>query len=156
MRVLLIAAAGALASCGVQDPDAGNSVGNELTRPPADVAEPLPGSTPTANEVDAAPPVADSGTIPAPFLGRYDESEAACGGAGEKKLIVTANELRFLESIGTVRSVSEAGSRAISVTADYQGEGESWRNVRTLKLAPDGSTLTISGDGTSLTRTRCP
>jgi hypothetical protein len=156
MRYLLIAAAGALASCGAQDTGANNVAGNELTRPPADVAQPQPGGPPEANEAAPAPPVADANMIPAPFQGRYDESEAACGGTGEKRLVVTGTELRFLESIGTVRSVSDAGSRAVSVTADYQGEGESWRNVRTLALAPDGSTLTISGDGTSLTRTRCP
>jgi hypothetical protein len=67
---------------------------------------------------------------------------------------VSAGELRFHESIGTVRGVAVEGPDRISVDADYQGEGESWR--ATQRLVRDGDRLTISGDGTSLERVRCP
>src|SRR5688572_32047930 len=46
------------------------------------------------------------------------------------KLAVSASELRFHESIGTVRSVKVEAPGRIEVLADYQGEGESWQNLR--------------------------
>ncbi len=94
--------------------------------------------------------------IPAIFHGRYDESRAACDRPSDYRLVVTPSELRFHESIGKVRRVSIEGPRIVHVVADYQGEGESWSNSRELRLSHDDATIMISGDGTGLTRVRCP
>lgn len=125
---------------------------------PARVAAPVTVSAEApANAVDPAPPPAGTGkTIPAALLGTYDASIEACGKPSDGRLTVSPTELRFHESIGTVRQVSAAGAGSVRVEADYQGEGQSWRNAHELRLADGGASLTVSGDGTSFTRVRCP
>jgi hypothetical protein len=103
-----------------------------------------------------APKTVEGDSIPAAFHGVYDVSREACGRPGDGRLAVSARELRFHESVGTVRSVSPTQSGAMRVAADYQGEGQSWRSSRDLSLSGDGSKLTVSGEGTSMVRTRCP
>lgn len=100
-------------------------------------------------------PAAAQAAIPIAFHGVYDRDRGACSAPSEYRLAVTADTLRFHESIGRVRSVSGSGRR-VSVAGDWQGEGESWTNTRDLILSPNGGTLTVEGDGASLTRVRCP
>jgi hypothetical protein len=95
-------------------------------------------------------------SIPAPYHGVFDGSIEACARPSDRRLTVSARALRFHESVGTVRSVGFGGSGAIAVEADYEGEGERWRNLRILSLSENGSRLTIKGDGDSLDRIRCP
>lgn len=95
-------------------------------------------------------------SIPAAYRGVYDGSLEACARPSVERLTVSARELRFHESIGTVRSVGYGGPGAISVEADYEGEGERWRSLRILSLAENGAKLTLKGEGTSLVRVRCP
>ena len=64
--------------------------------------------------------------------------------------------LFFHESIGDVRDVRREGTDAISVEADFQGEGESWRNILRLSLGAGGTLTVTQPDGSSLTRIRCP
>lgn len=151
MRILLfLGVAGLLAACGPREPGA----------PPA----PPTGSTPaTATPAETAVPPAPAeakpiaaAAIPSSFHGVYDASVEACARPSDARLTVSEQELRFHESIGTVRTVVPAGAGSVSVEADYQGEGESWRSVRELRLGGGGSTLTISGDGIRFTRVRCP
>jgi hypothetical protein len=105
----------------------------------------------------AGPAKSPAEAIPAAFRGMWDKDEVACGSpAGEYRLEVAADALRFHESIATVRNVAIGDARRISVEADWQGEGESWRNRRELSLSPDGRVLTVTGEGTSLVRMRCP
>jgi hypothetical protein len=92
------------------------------------------------------PPV---GTRPRPIRARRQPRR-------RHRLTVSATELRFHESIGTVRQAAVTGLDSVTVEADYQGEGESWRSIRELRLSDGGATLTVSGDGTKLVRVRCP
>jgi hypothetical protein len=150
----LLLAAAVLASCGAPAEQANrNEAGNALTRPPADLDNEAANRAPAAETPQLPAAAAEANAIPAAFRGTFDENSDACGGPGESRLEVKADELRFHESIGKVRKVDVEGPDAISVEADYQGEGESWRNVRRLRLS--GDTLTISGEGTSLVRIRC-
>jgi hypothetical protein len=48
------------------------------------------------------------------------------------------------------------GDDAVSVGADYEGEGETWSEIRELRLSDGGNSLTVTGDGTMVTRVRCP
>jgi ferric-dicitrate binding protein FerR (iron transport regulator) len=122
----------------------------------AAIATPVAADAP-ANAGEPPPPPPSTGkTIPATLLGVYDASLEACGKPSDAHLTVAPTELRFHESIGTVRQVVAAGADTVSVEADYQGEGERWRSRRELKLGDGGATLTVSGDGTRLVRVRCP
>ncbi|HEX6375618.1 MAG TPA: hypothetical protein VFZ91_07840 [Allosphingosinicella sp.] len=159
-RYLLFSAASLLAACGTAETvnEAGNGANSAtLVEAPANAAA-YPADSPTGNAAAAPAPApkAEAGAIPAPFLGVYDGSLEACARPSDQRLTVTPGELRFHESIGVVRQVSEAGPDSIRVEADYQGEGESWRSVRDISLTDGGATLTISGDGTRLDRVRCP
>lgn len=146
----VIAALAAVLIAGCGSPDAGHGK-NEAAAPPA-VAE-APANT---SEPAPPPPPATGRTIPAALLGSYDASLDACGKPSDSRLTVSPTELRFHESIGTVREVTATAAGTVTVEADYQGEGESWRSTRELRLGDGGATLTISGDGTRLVRIRCP
>ena len=121
-----------------------------FTPPPIDQPASVPAPAP------AAPVTADAAAIPSAFQGVYDEDLGACSTPSQARLEIRSGELRFHESIGTVRKVAIAAQDRISVTADYQGEGESWQSVRELRLSDGGATLAVSGDGTSMVRRRCP
>jgi hypothetical protein len=95
-------------------------------------------------------------SIPAAYHGVYEGSLQACARPSDRRLTVSARELRFHESVGSVRSVGFGGSDAIAVEADYKGEGQSWRSLRILKLAENGAKLSVKGEGESLDRVRCP
>ncbi|HEX8263340.1 MAG TPA: hypothetical protein VF547_10750 [Allosphingosinicella sp.] len=151
MRTLLfLGAAGLLAACGPRE--SGGSAGASTGPTPAT-------ATPAETAVPPAPAEAEpivAAAIPGPFLGVYDASREACGRSSDARLTVSAGELRFHESIATVRKVTPVGADSVRVEADYQGEGERWRNVRDLRLGAGGTELTVSGDGTRFTRVRCP
>ena len=55
-----------------------------------------------------------------------------------------------------VRRVEIESEQVVDVTAEYRGEGETWTDERRLSLSPDGDSLTITGQGSTLTRSRCP
>jgi hypothetical protein len=155
-RLLILNSVGAL-PLACQPPEGGEDAtgqgGNIIATP--DSSSGAPGAEPVA-PLAPAPIEAVGKTLPPAFHGAYDESGEACGRPSEYRLVVTQSELRFHESIGTVRSVSVQDRRTVTVNADYQGEGQSWRNARRLELSEDGGTLTVAGEGTSLARVRCP
>lgn len=95
-------------------------------------------------------------TIPARVHGEWNADLSACGtGRSDSRLRISASEVRFYESTGTVRSVEIESDREIVVTAEYQGEGETWQDERRMMLSEDGSSLTVSNGG-DLVRYRCP
>ncbi len=99
--------------------------------------------------------VPETVAIPAAFRGVYDKDEAACADPSEYRMEVRSDEIRFHESIGMVRKVTSLGPDRASVEADYQGEGESWTNVRELRLSDGGRTIAVSGEGTTIVRRFC-
>jgi hypothetical protein len=149
MRLVSFAFVAALASCGA--PDGGDNLaeaGNAAVQPESG------SGGPAAGPAVAAP--APAAALPAAFHGVYDRDRAACEApASEYRLTVTPGELRFHESIATVRSVAVEGPRRLSVTADWQGEGERWSNVQRISLSPEGE-LVIQGEGDAVVRVRCP
>lgn len=116
---------------------------------------PPPPSLPNENSV--GPGNEAAGVIPARFRGEWTEEPSACGsGDSETRLRIGADALRFYESIAKVREIEVVSDRVIEVTADYSGEGQTWSNQSRLSLSPDGDTLTVTGEGATMTRTRCP
>lgn len=95
-------------------------------------------------------------SIPAAYHGVYDGSLDACARRSAERLTVSAHELRFHESVGSVRSVGYGGPGAISVEADYEGEGERWRGLRIFSLSENGAKLSVKGDRGNSVRVRCP
>jgi hypothetical protein len=138
MRLSLWLLAGLIAGCGSPSTQEANNQ--------ADPAAPAP------------PPSAEgspSAAIPAAFRGVFDRDREACAARSVYRLIVSADSLRFHESLGRVRSVAVDGPNAISVAADYEGEGDSWSATQRLSLSGDGDRLTIVGRGTETIRVRC-
>lgn len=125
-----------------------NEAGAPPLQPGSSSGDPSP-----ATAAPAEGPAAAAPTIPDAFHGVYDQSKEGCVRPSEYRLTVSANELRFHESIGTVRAVTATSATELSVDSDYQGEGETWRNRRRLVL--DGDRLTVSGEGASIVRIRC-
>lgn len=153
MRLTLLAfAAAALASCGAP---ADRNQADPAPQPGSSSGDPVMNEAAPANPKAVAPAPAEPITsIPAAFHGVYDQDRESCGQASEYRLNVTADALRFHESIGTVRAVTVAGPNDVEVAADYEGEGEKWSNRRRLRLAE--GRLTISGEGIEIVRLRCP
>ena len=130
-----------LAACGSPEPGEQNSSAHE-----------------SASEKGAPPvraEVPQPEGIPAAFHGVYDRSLEACGRPSEYRLIVSADALRFHESLGAVRSVTLESANAVSITAGFEGEGESWTAVQRLALDEAASSLTVTGADHSTTRVRC-
>lgn len=119
--------------------DAADSGGNSTAPPPA---------APDRDDAVA--------TIPARFHGEWNADLSACGtGQSETRLRISADQVRFYESVGQVEAVDVESERVITVTAEYQGEGETWQDERRMTLSADGSSLTVSNGG-DLVRRRCP
>lgn len=139
-RRFMAIAACLLAGC----TDAPSSLADNLAHPAA--------PTPPAN-ITAGPVIAT--TIPASFHGEWQFAEAECGTAAEGRLIVSAAALSFHESIGAVRRVRSIDDEAITVEADFEGEGEAWQADHRLDLSDGGRRLTFAGQGAQSTRVRC-
>lgn len=162
MRSLCLTGTVAMLLAGCASGESGQTQAGKADESPASAA---PASSHGSHASHGGSPASDTPThphtsvdsIPAAYRGVYDASLEACARPSDQRLTVSARELRFHESVGTVRSVSYGGGfGAIAVEADYEGEGERWRNLRILTLTENGARLTVKGEGTSLTRVRCP
>jgi hypothetical protein len=104
----------------------------------------------------AAPAVARD-IIPEAFRGVWN-ADGICrkGEPDDSKLTITARELRYYESGGSVISVAVRDTRKIAVKAKFGGEGETWIDTEEFRLSPNGDSLTaIFRNGTSFMRRRC-
>ena len=98
----------------------------------------------------------DVAGIPARFHGEWNADPDACGtGSSESRLRISADRIRFYESVGVVKDVEIESDRVITVEAQYRGEGDTWSDERRLSLSADGNSLTVSGGG-DMVRHRCP
>lgn len=158
-----LAAALLLAACTPGEDAANNAVATAATdgartaspdeaRPQADIPAAPEGND--SSDGKAPAPGEAAAVIPARFHGEWNADPSACGRSTETRLRIDSGRLRFHESSGLAQKVEPAADGAIEVTAAYSGEGETWTNVRRLSLS--GDTLTVTGDGASLARTRCP
>ncbi|MHB1168130.1 MAG: hypothetical protein ACYC28_02460 [Longimicrobiales bacterium] len=136
--------------------DRGNGAAGDPSAP-ADRTD--DGGAPTDDDADDG--VDDSSDddvagIPARFHGEWNADPDACGtGSSESRLRISADRIRFYESVGVVEDVDIESDRVITVEARYQGEGDTWSDERRLSLSSDGSSLTVSGGG-DMVRHRCP
>ena len=125
---------------------------------------------PTPAPDEATPPAKDSGndvaagddapatTIPARWHGDWAADEAGCRepDAHIQGLAISADALRFHESIAVPRSVETLDGDSIRVESDYEGEGQQWTATQVLRLSDGDASLQVDGpDGASMTRVRC-
>ncbi len=138
-RVLTLVFPAVLAACGQADAPASPPEAPATVQPPVSPTPPAPA------------------TLPAGFAGRWAADAAACTVKGhESRLIVSPTDLTFHESIGVVRGVVSDGDRIVDLTADFEGEGETWSREMRLSLSADDQTLTIQyPDGDASSRRRC-
>ncbi len=124
-----------------------------------DVAAPSNAIAPvdTHGSVDApSPAAAADGLVPAAMQGRWVGEAERCGDrSAALELTVAPDQLLFHESVGDVKRVTIDRDGRASVQAEFTGEGESWTRTLALRLMPDGRSLTITNDGTAVTRKRC-
>lgn len=149
--VPMLAASLALAACGGESSTADRSNS-------ANAVAPAPDNGAAATGTQARPAAGTDGeavtAIPARFHGTWDSSAAACAGPpGEMRLVVEPDRLRFHESVARVLAVEPAGEE-INVDLGFEGEGETWQEVRMLRLDAQGR-LDVATSNDSATRVRC-
>lgn len=140
--------------------DAANATGNSATDDQSGPADRTgSGDDRADNDADDRgndPASDDVADIPARFHGEWNADPDACGtGSSESRLRISADLIRFYESVGVVKDVDIESDRVITVEAQYQGEGDTWSDERRLSLSADGNSLTVSGGG-DMVRQRCP
>ncbi len=104
---------------------------------------------------DTKPQQTSDGLIPASLQGHWSGVTARCGDrSDDQELTIDPGKLVFHESVGTVDRV-ERKADGYAVRAEFTGEGQSWTRTVTFKPSADGKTLTMTNDGTAVTRKRC-
>lgn len=100
----------------------------------------------------------DERAIPSKFHGEWNENLTDCGtGNNESSLTITATEMHFYESDGTVRGAFMRGAYEILIVLDMSGLGNSWMTSFQYTLAGNGQYLSSrNDDGTLFVRYRCP
>ena len=150
--VCTLVAAGCLFAC-ERPPDAERNT-------PAPPPDPQPAGNAAVQPPAAQPERLATAEAPPPalaerFLGSWDVSAAACAGPpGEMRLAVEPGRLRFHESVARVEAVRPAGAESVEVDLAFAGEGESWRETRTIRLLPDNR-LAVDAAGPPAERVRC-
>lgn len=112
---------------------------------PASMA--MPGEPETATRV-----------VPDVFIGRWDADQAACaaGRASDLALTIAPDRMVFHESTAMLTDVDPVDARTVRVSLDFEGEGERWQAIRTLRLDAEGGTLIVDApDGAAPPRVRC-
>jgi hypothetical protein len=144
MTVAIGLAALSLAGCGGSEKAATNDsvvlADNSVATTPA---PPEAAPTTAATPGPAASPDTGAG-IPAALHGRWGLVPADCASTrGDNKglLTITADTLRFYESVGTLGKVAERGAGRIIADFAMTGEGQSWTRRMVLDVEDNGQTL---------------
>ncbi len=156
----------ALAACGAPEDDAAPA-GDETSAPVEAVATPAPTSTggPTATPIPT-PTATDTGgaaSIPAAVRGRWGLVPADCTSTrGDAKglIQVSAQDIRFYESVARLGTVKERSSDSIRANWAFTGEGMNWTRDLSLTVQNGGNRLVRREYGEdaldgALTYTKC-
>ncbi|MCJ2182254.1 hypothetical protein MTR62_06005 [Novosphingobium sp. 1949] len=99
---------------------------------------------------------AQASVIPKAFQGHWEEDTRYCSAPTDATLTLTATELHGWEAEGKVTKVEDVGPRAIVISADFSGEGETWSSSERYELSADGTMMTTANEQTTFQRFRCP
>lgn len=125
----------------------------------------LPAESPSATATPAATAsAADADTIPTLLRGRWGLVPADCTSTrGDAKglLTVSADQLKFYESVAELGVVKAHGADTITGAFEFTGEGQTWVLDVTLSTPDGGKTLVRKDTGPDaapepLTYTKCP
>lgn len=106
----------------------------------------------SGGEAPAPAQTASDGQIPPRFWGQWRTNRKSCDDRRDTMgVTISADRLLFYESEGRVKKVRETGPNALTLSADYTGEGESWSRWSSLNLT-DKDELLID----DVRRVRCP
>ena len=154
--IIALSTIGSLVACSGRDPVADEAINAAAT--PAQENAMIPDVA--ANEANSAAAEAQltSATIPAMFHGRWGLTPEDCTSTrGDAKglLIVSADQLKFYESVA--KPAGELTVSADSASGDYNfsGEGMSWKKYQALELQGGKLVRTESSPMTSYTYARC-
>lgn len=145
----LVTATALLALSACQKQDDAPALENMAIRNVSDTATPV-GVSNAAEEKRVAPGVpaeADSerqSGIPVAFRGRWGMTSADCdlSRSDTKGLVtVSANELKFYESLGRLKQITQVSPTEVKARFDFSGEGQNWTKDMTLKLDQGGTIL---------------
>ena len=152
---LTAAAALSLAACSDNTPVAEQAEGNDFAPAPveADGSAPEPSTNDALPEADAA-----SGPIPAALRGRWGLTPADCqaqAGTPTGLLVITADQLRFYETVAEPGAGIEADADSISGNWTLQGEGMTEQRFQSLTLRDGKLVRSENGPASSFTYVRC-
>ena len=154
--IIALSTIGSLVACSGRDPVADEA--NNAAATPAQENAMVPDVA--ANEANSAAAEAQltSATIPAMFHGRWGLTPEDCTSTrGDAKglLIVSADQLKFYESVA--KPAGELTVSADSASGDYNfsGEGMSWKKYQALEMQGGKLVRTESSPMTSYTYARC-
>ncbi|MEI7933313.1 MAG: hypothetical protein WCI21_09725 [Alphaproteobacteria bacterium] len=104
-----------------------------------------------------APATPGAATLPVVFQGKWEEQLKACADtASTTWMRLSADHINYLESGGTIKTVTVYSPLDVSFTADMDGEGQHWTRTFHFVLSPDQTALTEQGDKAGAPRLRCP
>ncbi|MBP2158184.1 MULTISPECIES: hypothetical protein [Asticcacaulis] len=103
---------------------------------------------------------AQGSAIPTVFQGEWSQSLETCADPNEDAngLTIGAASLTLYDGRATVASVEAESATKITVVADWNAEGRSFRETHQLMVSDDGDELSITGigrDGKAV-MIRCP
>lgn len=148
MRTIAIALVLGLAACSGEkaDPQPSGTPDSELIAPAATITpSEAPGAARTGSDTGAA-----VSAIPAPLRGRWGLVPADCTTArgDEKGLIaISANELKFYESVARLKTATSGSAAAIDATFAFSGEGMDWTRRITMATSDGGKTMNLEEFG---------
>jgi hypothetical protein len=139
LPLLVATAALALAACS-KEPDAPATQAaptetEEVFQEDAGSASEAPEPAATTASLDAIPEIVRGrwGLVPADCTSKLGDAKGL--------LEVSADQLKFYESVAKLGTIKEAGESRIRATFAYTGEGQSWSQDVVLDVQDDGKTL---------------
>ena len=92
---------------------------------------------------------AQSPAIPTAFQGDWSTSLKGCNDRDEDTngLTVSASALSLYDGVGVVESVEQVSATRITVVANWDAEGKTFRDTHELKLSDGGNSLSMTGVG---------
>ena len=159
---ILAFACALLTACGQSGPVA-DGAENTASLPPPDQAAPDPTAAAPANATaspsgaNVAQPV-NATKIPPALHGRWGMSPGDCTSTrGDAKglLTITANDLRFYESVAVPQAELDVGPDSIRGNFNFTGEGQSWTKFQDLRLKGGELVRTESNPTASYSYAKC-
>ena len=154
--IIALSAIGTLVACSGRDPVADEANNAAATPAQANAIVPEVAAN-EANDV-AAEPRLTSTTIPSVLHGRWGLTPEDCTSTrGDAKglLIISADQLKFYESVGKPAGELKVSDDSASGDYNFSGEGMTWKKYQVLEIQSGKLVRTESSPMTSYTYARC-